>query len=492
MSDYSPASLLINRLGLEVNQFDGYTSTTNTTGFISASIDTSNNINFLRSDTSGRLLIAGTGTAGTNVGGVLSIQGISGGVALPISAASLPLPTDASTETTLAKLAISQGTALGSNTLTMVGGSVTTSTPTYTTGQISPLSIDTTGALRVNVTAGGGSNSSVSTTGSTVPGSATLSGGSVTTSAPTYTTGQMSALSLTTGGLLRVDGSGTTQPISGTITANIGTSGSLALDTSIAKLNIAQSTALGSNTQVMIGGSVTTSAPTYTTGNINPLSLTTTGDLRVDNSSWFGSTAPTVGSKTSANSIPVVIASDQGSITVNASATVGLVDNAAFTDGTTRIQPVGYIFDESAGTALTENDSGAARIDSKRAQIIVLEDATTRGVRTTIKAASTGASAADTALVVAQSPSSTGSIGIVNAATSSTTLLASNTARKGATITNNSTAILYVKYGSAASTTSYAVKLLTDAYLEIPYLYQGIITGIWSSATGAANVVELT
>jgi hypothetical protein len=47
--------------------------------------------------------------------------------------------------------------------------------------------------------------------------------GAVTTAAPAYTTGNSDPLSLTTTGLLRVDGSGATQPISGTVTANAGT-----------------------------------------------------------------------------------------------------------------------------------------------------------------------------------------------------------------------------------------------------------------------------
>lgn len=63
-----------------------------------------------------------------------------------------------------------------------------------------------------------------------------------------------------------------------------------------------------------------------------------------------------------------------------------IVDNAAFTDGTTRLMPGGYIYDEVAGTALSENDAAAARIDVKRAQIGVLEDATTRGQRASVSA----------------------------------------------------------------------------------------------------------
>lgn len=63
-----------------------------------------------------------------------------------------------------------------------------------------------------------------------------------------------------------------------------------------------------------------------------------------------------------------------------------IVDNAAFTDGTTRLSMSGFIFDEVAGTALTENDAAAARIDSKRAQVLVIEDATTRGQRQAVDA----------------------------------------------------------------------------------------------------------
>lgn len=80
-----------------------------------------------------------------------------------------------------------------------------------------------------------------------------------------------------------------------------------------------------------------------------------------------------------------------------------IVDNAQFTDGTTRLMPAAYIFDETAGTGLTENDAAAARIDSKRAQVTTLEDATTRGLRAGI-VDETGASAVDALAVGGGSP----------------------------------------------------------------------------------------
>lgn len=57
----------------------------------------------------------------------------------------------------------------------------------------------------------------------------------------------------------------------------------------------------------------------------------------------------------------------------------GLKDNAAFTDGTSPVIPVGFVFDETAGTALTENDVAAGRINLNRAIVGVIEDGATRG-----------------------------------------------------------------------------------------------------------------
>lgn len=71
------------------------------------------------------------------------------------------------------------------------------------------------------------------------------------------------------------------------------------------------------------------------------------------------------------------------------------IDNQAFTDGTTRVQMIGYVFDDTAGTALTENDAAAARIDSKRAQVFVIEDGTTRNQKAAVNSSGQLAVASD-------------------------------------------------------------------------------------------------
>lgn len=92
---------------------------------------------------------------------------------------------------------------------------------------------------------------------------------------------------------------------------------------------------------------------------------------------------------------------------------------------------------------------------------------------------------------------STGTLSNVASSATSVTLLAANAARIGAQITNDSSALLYIKYGTTASTTSYTVVLAGAAsapfsYFEVPAGYTGRIDGIWASATGNARVTEET
>lgn len=88
--------------------------------------------------------------------------------------------------------------------------------------------------------------------------------------------------------------------------------------------------------------------------------------------------------------------------------------------------------------------------------------------------------------------SSTATVSEVNASASVVTLVASNASRLGVGIANDSSASLYIKLGSAATTDDYSIKLAQDDYYEPPAGYTGIITGIWSSATGSARITELT
>lgn len=88
--------------------------------------------------------------------------------------------------------------------------------------------------------------------------------------------------------------------------------------------------------------------------------------------------------------------------------------------------------------------------------------------------------------------STTGTTSSVASSAVDVTLLASNVLRKGATIFNESTQVLYVKLGSVSSLTSYTTQIPPNGYYEVPYWYVGEIDGIWAAANGNARITELT
>lgn len=94
-------------------------------------------------------------------------------------------------------------------------------------------------------------------------------------------------------------------------------------------------------------------------------------------------------------------------------------------------------------------------------------------------------------LVTTPGVSGTDTITRVTASATSVSLLAANTSRKGAIFYNESTAILYLKYGTTASNTSYTVQIAAGGYFELPSpVRQGAIDGIWSAANGAVMITE--
>jgi hypothetical protein len=196
MGSESPVAELYDSNGNPLAVQNGTATPANTPALMVAGSDGTNS-RYFTLDTSGRVVLVGAGTAGSPVGGVLTIQGSSSGTAVPISGS----------------ITVSSGTITVDGTVTANAGS-----GNFTVVQA------TAANLNATVTANGNfNNDSVSAIAASPPASATYIGGFVTTSSPTYTTGQMNALSLTTAGALRIDGSAVTQPISGTVIANAGT-----------------------------------------------------------------------------------------------------------------------------------------------------------------------------------------------------------------------------------------------------------------------------
>jgi hypothetical protein len=81
----------------------------------------------------------------------------------------------------------------------------------------------------------------------------------------------------------------------------------------------------------------------------------------------------------------------------------------------------------------------------------------------------------------------------IDASITSVTLLVANDNRRMATIYNNSTSALCIKYGEEASLTSFSLKINSGDYLELPPpCYTGNIDAFWEVADGNAMITEIT
>lgn len=61
----------------------------------------------------------------------------------------------------------------------------------------------------------------------------------------------------------------------------------------------------------------------------------------------------------------------------------------------------------------------------------------------------------------------------------------------GRTVFNDSTAVLYLKFGATASATSYTVQVAAGGYYEFPQsVYAGQVDGIWAAANGNARTTQ--
>lgn len=78
---------------------------------------------------------------------------------------------------------------------------------------------------------------------------------------------------------------------------------------------------------------------------------------------------------------------------------------------------------------------------------------------------------------------------VASSATNVTLFAAANA--NGRAVFNDSTAVLYLKFGATASATSYTVQIAAEGYYEFPQpAYCGQVDGVWASANGSARVTS--
>ncbi len=208
--------------------------------------------------------------------------------AIPVSASSLPLPTGAATSANQTNgsqktqivdglgnviastsnaldVAVTQPLPAGTNTI----GAVTQSGTWNITNVSGTVSLPTGASTAANQTA---------VIGPVSPGTAAtnsnLIGGVYNSTAPTLTTGQQASIQLNASGAVKTDGSATTQPVSGTVTANQGTANATPWNANIAQVG-GSAIALGLSATSAAIPIVPSNTPTSTLTQISAATIST-------------------------------------------------------------------------------------------------------------------------------------------------------------------------------------------------------------------------
>lgn len=214
------------------------------------------------------------------------------------------------------------------------------------------------------------------------------------------------------------------------------------------------------------GSSLTVDGTVGVSGTVTVDSELTTGDLDTGAGTDTRAVVGLVGSKSGGGEL------------IPGSATDGLLVNLGANNDVT---VTGTVTVDASGTAVPVTDNaGSLTVDAP--------------VGTPVFVRLSDGSSAITTLATKETRSGTATTTQVADNAASATLLASNANRLGASITNDSSARLYVKLGTTASTTDYTVSLPQHGYYEVPNNYTGRIDGIWATdpGDGAARITELT
>ena len=245
----------------------------------------------------------------------------------------------------------------------------------------------------------------------------------------------------------KVDGSAVTQPVSVvSLPLPTGAATSAKQDTgntSVASIDT-KTPALG---QALAAASVPVILPSATITTLTPPAAITGFATETTLAAASAKLPATLGQTTKAASLSVALASNQDALPITDNAGSLTVDNA----GTFAVQAA------QSGTWTVQPGNTA----NSTAWLV-------KGIR-------------------AATPTQTS----VTASATSVSILASNSSRLGAAVYNDSTAILYLKLGATASTTSFTVAMAASSYYEVPFQYTGAIDGIWASATGSARITEI-
>jgi len=473
-----------------------------------AMVDDGVNIQSALGDSSGRLIVAGAGVAGTPAGGVVSIQGVASGTVVPVSDGGASLTVD-STQLPAAlvgaRLDVNQGAWLGSTAPTVGSKTSADSVPVVIASDQGAVPVTVSGvATAANQTTLGSQTTKINdgTNTATVLAAATEASGSdtalVVALSPNNTpfqfggddrlrVGQESMVLFDTFEGAAVDTrwwtasqSGMTQTVgSGILTLNAGaslTSGNYSILNSTKNIRFAvefgiyyqcraRVIAFANVTQEFGIGSVATNAAPTNGGFFRMVGTTLTG---VINHNGTETSTATLATLANASYYSFEIFYYEETVKFEVSGADGVV----------------------VAEATIQIPMGQASFSTSSAipAFFRTYNTGTAGTAGQLLVGSVAVTSMDSLPVFLDTSSLTN----VASSASSVNLVTTNPNRKRVNIANDSTQVLFIKFGTTASSTSYTYRLTSNTSISIASEeWSGNIDGIWAAANGNARITEI-
>lgn len=386
------------------------------------------------------------------------------------------------------------GTAVPASA-TFVGGLVTTAAESgLTSGDLYALNLTTTGQLRID---------GVYPLATAVATAVDMNqvGGVVTTAAPTYTTATTNALSLDTSGNLRTlsnqglagtlaqswftrisDGTNGPAAVKPASTAAVATDPALVVAISpnntitTTNLSVGATGAAPPADATYMGALATTAAESgLTTGDMYPLNLTTTGQLRIDGVYPLATAVATAVDMNQVGGVVTTAAPTYTTATTNALSLT--------TSGLLRIDSVYPV-----GTA----NASAPDVGNSGGYVTTAAPTYTTGQLNPLSLDTSG-NLRVTGFVTTNKSTTAAVTSVAVPATTATSLLAANATRIFASLYNNGTkGTIYILLGAGTvSAANFSIAILANSYWELPVDWTGAVSAF---ATNASTVLctELT
>jgi hypothetical protein len=196
----------------------------------------------------------------------------------------------------------------------------------------------------------------------------------------------------------------------------------------------------------------------------------------------------TLGQKAMVASTPVVIASDQSPVPISGTITATVTDVGVRNVADVRINPSTAERQDTATAILTTIDADTGSIDSK---LNTLGQKAMVGSVPVVISSDQSALPVSGTISVSQDKSTNELFSTASVSNVDSEVLAANSDRKMVAIFNDSGAVVYFKYGAAATTTSFSFRMANNEYYEFPQpVYTGSLHAIRGAGSGNVHITE--